>query len=156
MSACGPRGTAQLPLSAPPAGSLCGLAGPLVAAVPDFGAVAVPASGVDGAVGLLVRFAAPAFGFAAVPGFGLAALGLLSAVAPAFGLAAVPAFGPAEVLDLAFGFAELVPFDVADLGAPLVPAFGAAPVVAFGLRALVPAARVRSVRVVPGVGAPVF
>jgi hypothetical protein len=107
-----------------------------VAAVPDPGFFATGDG--FGAVPAL-GFAAEVVGFDAVPAFGfdgvLAEVGF--DVVPAFGFDAVPAFG--------FGA-------VADFGAPAAPAFG----VVFGLRVLVPAARVRCVRVVLGAGAPVL
>ena len=88
------------------------------------------------------RLAAAGFGrgrlLAAVPAFGFAAV----AGEAAAGLDAVPAFGFA-----AFGFAAVA---VADFGASFAPAFGV------GLRAVVPAARVRSVRVVLEAGVPVL
>ena len=133
------------------------------AAVPGFGFAALVAFD---ALPVVAFDAVPAFGFAAVvgfepaPAFGFAAV-VAFGVAPACGFAAVVAFDavPAFAFDRAtfFADADAVPA-VADFGAPLVPALGApAPVVfGVGLRALVPDARERWVRVVPGVAAPVF
>ena len=102
---------------------------------------------------------AAAFGFAAALGFAAAfgfagALGLVGASAAAFD--AVEAGLPA-----AFGFelgaAVPVGFAVADFGAPFAPALGAGfRFPAAGFRFEVPALAARSVRVVPGVEAPVL
>jgi hypothetical protein len=112
--------------------------------VVGFDAGAVAAAG-DPGFGFAAFLAAAGF-FAAVPAFGFAALAGVAAAA----LDAVPAFGFAAVRDFgfaAFGFAVAA---VADFGASFAPAFGV------GLRALVPAARVRSVRVLLEAGAPVL
>jgi hypothetical protein len=84
------------------------------------------------------------FGFAALPAFGFAVADF--ADVPAFGFAAVVGFEAALPVVPGFGFAA-----VADFGAPLLPAFGV-----LGLRVVVPAARVRAVRVAVGAGVPVL
>ncbi len=86
---------------------------------------------------------AAAFGFAAA--FFAAGLALVGASAAAF----------AAALGAAFGFVAALGFAVPDFGAPFAPAFGAA-LRAAGLRVLVPAARVRAVRVELGAAAPVL
>ena len=133
----------------------CGVAGFGFAVVGFFagaGLEAVPASGfgaADGADAEVGADVVPAFG-AGVDAFGFG-FGFGFDAVPAFGLDAVPADDGVEafVLDAvpALGFGA-----VADFGAPEVPALG----VAFGLRAVVPAARVRAVRVVVGAEAPVL
>jgi hypothetical protein len=85
-----------------------------------------------------------AFDFAALPAFGFAVADF--ADVPAFGFAAVVGFEAALPVVPGFGFAA-----VADFGAPLLPAFGV-----LGLRVVVPAARVRAVRVAVGAGVPVL
>ena len=97
--------------------------------------------------------AAVGAGFASAFGAGVAAADtFVGASAAAFAAAVGAGFADALVAD-AFGFALV--FAVDDFGAPFAPAFGAA-FDAAGLRALVPAARVRCVRVEPDVAAPVF
>jgi hypothetical protein len=100
----------------------------------------------------VVGFAA-AFGFAAALGFA-GALGLVGASAAAFD--ATEAGFPAA-LGFELGAAVPLGFAVADFGAPFAPALGAGfRFFAAGLRADVPAAAARAVRVVPGVEAPVL
>jgi hypothetical protein len=117
----------------------------------------VPAFGFDAVPAEVALDAVPAFGFDAAPadvafevvpafGFDAAPADVALEAVPAFGFDAAPADVAFEAVP-AFGFGA-----VADFGAPAAPAFG----VVFGLRVLVPAARVRCVRVVPGAGAPVL
>jgi len=135
----------------------------------------VDSAGLAGVSAFGFASAGVGFGFAAAFGFVAEAAGL----AAAFGFVADVAVGVAAasadvaaaavaldfaVADFAFGFGLAAAFGfgfaadfvaVADFGAFFAPAFGAL-FRAAGLRAVVPAARVRSVFVEPGVPAPVF